>query len=43
MRGLGLMKPLSLIVFISYYLVSPPFEYIFAYTLGFDVRGIWAG
>ena len=43
MRGLALMKPLSLVVFISYYLISPPFEYLFAYTWGFDVRGIWAG
>ena len=43
MRGLALMKPLSLIVFISYYLISPPFEYLFAYTCGFDVRGIWGG
>jgi Na+-driven multidrug efflux pump len=43
MRGLSLMKPLSLIVFISYYLISPPFEYLFGYTCGLDVRGLWAG
>ena len=30
-------------VFISYYIISPPLQYLFAYTCGFNVSGLWAG
>jgi Na+-driven multidrug efflux pump len=43
MRGLGILKPTVYIVFASYYLISPPFEYLFGYTMGFEVSGLWAG
>ncbi len=43
LRGLGILKPLTLIVFISYYVISPPFEYIYGYLLDLKVIGLWAG
>ena len=43
MRGLGRLKPTSMIVFIAYYLIAPPFYYVFGYRLRLEVRGLWAG
>jgi len=43
MRGLNILKPLSVMVFISYYIISPPLQYLFGYTCGFNVSGLWGG
>lgn len=43
MRGLGRLKPTSVIVFIAYYLIAPPFYYLFGYQLHYGVSGLWAG
>ena len=43
MRGLGRLKPTSVIVFIAYYLIAPPFYYLFACHFHYEVSGLWAG
>lgn len=43
LRGLAILNPLTIIVFISYYIIAPPFEYLFGYTLQLGVTGLWAG
>jgi Na+-driven multidrug efflux pump len=43
MRGLGLLKNTTTIVFIARYIVAPPFEYLFGFTLGFKIPGLWSG
>jgi Na+-driven multidrug efflux pump len=43
MRGLGLLKPIVHIVFVSYYIVSPPIEYLFGYVWGYEVSGLYVG
>ena len=43
MRGLGLLKNTTTIVFIALYIVAPPFEYLFGFTLGFKIPGLWSG
>jgi multidrug resistance protein, MATE family len=43
MRGLGLLKESIIIVFVASYVIAPPLQYLFGYTLGFEVNGLWAG
>lgn len=43
MRGLAKQSPASIISIISYYIVSLPFQYLFAFSMGLEVFGLWAG
>ncbi len=43
MRGLGILQPIVHIVFVSYYVVSPPIEYLFGYVWGYEVAGLYVG
>ena len=43
MRGLGILKPIVHIVFVSYYVVSPPIEYLFGYVWKYEVPGLYVG
>jgi len=43
MRGLGILQPLVHIVLVSYYVVSPPIEYLFGYLWKYEVIGLYVG
>ncbi|MDL2245629.1 MATE family efflux transporter [Parabacteroides sp. OttesenSCG-928-J18] len=41
LRGIGDVKPMMLIAFIAYFIISLPLGYFFAFTLGWGAFGIW--
>jgi MATE family multidrug resistance protein len=42
-RGIGKQNIASLGTFISFYVFSVPLAYIFAFPLGFRIKGLWIG
>ena len=43
LRGLGCVKPLVRIAFVSYFVLSLPLSWLFGIYLGFGLRGVWLG
>lgn len=41
LRGLACVKAMIIVSFISYFIVSLPLSYIFAFSLGWGLTGIW--
>lgn len=41
LRGIADVKPLILYSFIAYFVISLPAGYLFAFTLGYGITGIW--
>lgn len=41
LRGVGDVKPMMMIAFIAYFIVSLPLGYFFAFTMGWGAFGIW--
>jgi multidrug resistance protein, MATE family len=42
LRGIACVKPLVYYAFIAYFVINLPLAYIFGFTLGFGLTGIWA-
>ena len=43
LRGLQKVKPILPIAFVSYFIISIPASYVFAFPLGMELPGIWYG
>ena len=43
LRGLQRVKPILPIAFVSYFIISIPASYVFAFPLGMGLQGIWFG
>lgn len=41
LRGIADVKPMMLIAFIAYFIISLPLSYFFAFTMGWQTFGIW--
>ena len=41
LRGISHVKPLMLIAFVSYFVLSLPCSYLFSMVLGWGLEGIW--
>lgn len=41
LRGLGCAKAMMIVSFIAYFIVSLPLSYIFAFPVGWGLRGVW--
>ena len=43
LRGIADVKPLMVIAFVAFFVISLPLSYIFAFTLGYGLIGVWMG
>ncbi|MCD7710641.1 MAG: MATE family efflux transporter, partial [Porphyromonadaceae bacterium] len=43
LRGLGIVKPMVWMAFVSYFIISLPFSYFFAFGCNGGAPGVWWG